>query len=214
MLSVPVKASQLRKSDTEVIFQKASEYNKTISWDKLFYALWNKNHDLARHSARVAIYSQILGEKISNCDKFGKQMFIGGLFHDIGKLNFPEILFTSASALSGEDLMIAQKHPEDGIGFAKEMNLDDEKVYNIILRHHIRYDLKGYPKSKGSFQCLGASIVAVCDAMDVMLHGRPYASSKNIEEACDEIKRNSGAQFHPIISDCFFDALWDLCSVF
>jgi len=214
MLSVPVKASQLRKSDTEVIFQKASEYNKTISWDKLFYALWNKNHDLARHSARVAIYSQILGEKISNCDKFGKQMFIGGLFHDIGKLNFPEILFTSASALSGEDLMIAQKHPEDGIGFAKEMNLDDEKVYNIILRHHIRYDLQGYPKSKGSFQCLSASVIAVCDAMDAMLYGRPYALSKNIEEACDEIKRNSGTQFHPIISDYFLDTLWDLNLVF
>jgi HD-GYP domain-containing protein (c-di-GMP phosphodiesterase class II) len=48
-------------------------------------------------------------------------------------------------------------------------------------------------------------IVAVCDAFDVMINGRPYKKPLSVEEALLELKRCAGTQFDPKVVELFVE---------
>ena len=50
---------------------------------------------------------------------------------------------------------------------------------------------------------MGARIVAVADAYDVMTSGRSYQSARPVHEARSEIKRCAGTQFDPTVAEAF-----------
>jgi hypothetical protein len=49
--------------------------------------------------------------------------------------------------------------------------------------------------------CQLARIVSCCDAFNAMTTDRPYRAALSIEEAQEELRRNSGTQFHPEVVD-------------
>lgn len=68
----------------------------------------------------------------------------------------------------------------------------------IVRHHHERWDGTGYPDGLcGESIPVGARIVGICDAFDAMISDRPYRVAMSIEEACDELRSNSGSQFDP-----------------
>lgn len=74
----------------------------------------------------------------------------------------------------------------------------------IVFHHHERFDGKGYPsRLKGNRIPLGSRIMAVVDAFDAMVFGRPYRKKLSIETAVKEIKENSGSQFDPKVVNEF-----------
>ncbi len=78
-----------------------------------------------------------------------------------------------------------------------------------ILAHHERWDGKGYPEGlKRDDIPLLSRLVAVVDAYDVMISGRPYKNAQPPERACAEIRDGAGTQFDPQIVDIFL-SLWE-----
>ena len=70
------------------------------------------------------------------------------------------------------------------------------------------YDGSGYPKRLKSDQIpLGARIMAVVSAFEAMVAKRPYRVAKDISQAIEEIKSNSGTQFDPRVVDAFLKVL-------
>lgn len=68
----------------------------------------------------------------------------------------------------------------------------------MILYHHEKYDGSGYPSGLRQEEIpLGARVMAVVDAFEAMVLGRPYKNTLSTEEAINELKRNSGSQFDP-----------------
>ncbi|PZR82417.1 MAG: hypothetical protein DLM65_03965, partial [Candidatus Aeolococcus gillhamiae] len=66
----------------------------------------------------------------------------------------------------------------------------------------------GYPLGLSTIDIpLGARIVSVVDAFDVMTEGRPYAKSKPVEAAVAELIRQRGRQFDPDAVDAFVTTL-------
>jgi len=66
----------------------------------------------------------------------------------------------------------------------------------VIVEHHERYDGKGYPAELSGQQIsLGARIVAVADAYDVMTAARAYRRPVSRAAACRELVRYAGTQF-------------------
>ncbi len=128
---------------------------------------------------------------------------LGACLHDIGKVAVPEELLRRPGALTPDEFELIRKHPEVGAAILSDIHTWEE-VRLIVRHHHERFDGNGYPDRLRATQIpLGARIVGVVDAFDVMRSGRPYAKPKTADEIFGEFARERGRQFDPEIVDAF-----------
>ncbi|KRQ87848.1 Cyclic di-GMP phosphodiesterase response regulator RpfG [Caloramator mitchellensis] len=151
------------------------------------------------------------------CEKVGKEielplvnmanLMLLAEVHDLGKIAIPDSILLKPDKLTEEEWKIMKQHPEKGYRIALS-STDLSNVAELILKHHERYDGKGYPlglkKDDIPIEC---RILAVVDAFDAMTNVRPYNRVKTKEEALMEIKRCSGTQFDPDIVNVFLRVL-------
>jgi len=88
-------------------------------------------------------------------------------------------------------------HPEKGYRIAVS-SPDLSSVADLILRHHERWDGRGYPLGiRGEEIPVECRILSIVDAFDAMTNDRPYSKARSRQKAIDEIIRCSGTQFDP-----------------
>lgn len=177
-------------------------YDTTV--ENLMTALDLRDVETFGHSRTVSKYSQVLAEIIglkerTVLDNIRK----GALLHDVGKIAIPDSILKKPGPLTAEEWEKIKLHPSLGFGLIKEMKLVKE-VGNIILYHHERYDGRGYPRGLKKEEIpLEARIFALADALDAITSHRPYRPEKNFRTARNEIIRNSGTQFDPMVVEAF-----------
>ncbi len=125
------------------------------------------------------------------------------LLHDAGKIDIPLEILTKTTKLTSHEYGIIKSHPQKGAEIIKPLEIL-KPVIPIILYHHEKFDGTGYPSGlkKGQIP-LAARVMSVVDAFEAMVSGRPYKDTVSINEALDELKRNSGTQFDPQIVNAF-----------
>jgi HD-GYP domain-containing protein (c-di-GMP phosphodiesterase class II) len=125
------------------------------------------------------------------------------LLHDTGQLVIPEEVLSKPTKLTGRELELVKEHPSRGVEIIKHIGAL-KSVIPYILYHHENYDGSGYPKGLKKNQIpLGARIMAVVGAFEAMIIKRPYRVAKSMDEAAEEINKNSGTQFDPKVVDVF-----------
>ena len=73
-----------------------------------------------------------------------------------------------------------------------------------MLSHHERYDGFGYPEGlSGNHIPLAGRIIMLADSFDAMISNRTYRGALPVGAALAEIRRFSGTQFDPELSDVF-----------
>ena len=100
------------------------------------------------------------------------------------------------------DIAARMRRDYQALGF--NIGPSQTPVIPIIMHHHEKYNGTGYPSrlKKGQIP-LGARVMAVADAFEAMVYGRPYRERMDVERAIQEIKRKSGTQFDPKVVDAF-----------
>ena len=79
------------------------------------------------------------------------------------------------------------------------------------MHHHERWDGQGYPEGlKGENIPLLCRMLAVADAYDAMTSDRPYRKAFPREKALEEIRKNAGSQFDPVIVELFLDIIGNI----
>ena len=161
------------------------------------------------HSQRVACLAlrlareltQTRGEALSEVQL--RELYLGGLLHDIGKLAVPDHVLHKADVLTADEWEVIQRHPIQGTELlAKFPELAG--ALPVVLYHHERWDGSGYPYGiAGEDIPLIARIFAVADAADSMASDRPYRKRHGFEAIRGEIDRGSAAQFDPQIVEAF-----------
>ena len=113
----------------------------------------------------------------------------------------PEALLRKPEALTSAERDVMRTHPE--IGAAILADIDTwEDVRLIVRHHHEHFNGGGYPDGLHGDQIpLGARIVSVVDAFDVMRTGRPYQPPRSYDWILAELRRESGRQFDPEMVD-------------
>jgi HD-GYP domain-containing protein (c-di-GMP phosphodiesterase class II)/HAMP domain-containing protein len=161
------------------------------------------------HSERVARYSVEIGRTLNlNSDEI-KNLHVGALLHDIGKISISESIINKNSKLSDSEYETMKTHPARGAEIIEPARFLREKV-PLIRYHHERYDGKGYPEGlKGNEIPLMARIVCVADSYDAMTSKRAYRDTMPRQEARNELIRCSGTQFDPRIVNAFLEVLED-----
>ncbi|HEX5589947.1 MAG TPA: HD domain-containing phosphohydrolase, partial [Candidatus Limnocylindrales bacterium] len=125
------------------------------------------------------------------------------LLHDLGKLAIPDAILAKPSDLDEAEWRVVTEHPKIGHVVLEQAGALRDAA-TIVLHHHEWYDGRGYPHGLTGHQIpIGARIVAVADAYEAMVSGRPYRAAISHERAIDELRRHAGLQFDPEIVEQF-----------
>ncbi len=162
------------------------------------------------HTPRISRIVLGIAEKMHLNENQIRILQHASLLHDAGKIDIPLGILTKRKKLSSKEFDIIKSHPLRGAEIIKPLEILKPLV-PIILYHHEKYDGSGYPSGlkKGQIP-LPARIMAVADAFEAMLSGRPYRkSSITIKDAIEEVKKNSGTQFDPKVVNAFLELTKD-----
>lgn len=149
---------------------------------------------------KFAKYINLPASKLTNLQLLAQ-------FHDIGKIGIPDRILFKPHSLSSKEKVEMQRHSE--IGYRIALSLPDlQPIADLILKHHERWDGKGYPlgikEDKIPIDC---RILAIVDAFDAMTSDRPYRKAMTIGAAMTELKSNIGTQFDPRLVFEFLEML-------
>jgi HD-GYP domain-containing protein (c-di-GMP phosphodiesterase class II) len=155
------------------------------------------------HSERVALLSRSLALEAGLSEHQVDRIYMAGLLHDVGKIGVPEAVLQKCGKLTAEEFEQIKKHPEIGARILKDIK-QVEDIIPGVLHHHERYDGKGYPAGlAGDSIPLMGRIICLADCFDAMTSSRTYRKALPLEVALTEIRRCSGTQFDPVLSDAF-----------
>jgi GAF domain-containing protein len=129
------------------------------------------------------------------------------LLHDIGKADIPDEVLRKPGPLSAAERKVIEQYPLK----SEEMLRPSSRFQGVgkVLRCiHERFDGNGYPdRKKGEDIPLPARILAVANAYGSMIDNRPYRQAYSHQEAVQEIMRNSGTQFDPVVVNAFLQTV-------
>ncbi|AZR74411.1 hypothetical protein BBF96_14055 [Anoxybacter fermentans] len=172
-------------------------YLKTI--EALTGAIDAKDMYTAGHSQRVAEISTTIAYELGLTQREIDIIHYGALLHDIGKIGIPESILNKKGRLTDEEFDIIKRHPVIGTNILRSIDFLEDAL-SIVRAHHERYDGKGYPDQlKGEDIPFMARIVCVADAWDAMTSDRSYRKALPLEVVIEELEKNAGTQFDPII---------------
>lgn len=188
--------------------EKVDEQTKEIrevflgAIEALAFALEAKDKYTAGHSRRVTEIAVAIGKEMGLSTDCVEDLRWGGLLHDVGKIAVDQIIQNKPGKLTPEEYEHIMTHANVGAGIVKPVVND--KVVEMILHHHDRYDGSGRKQTvTGKKIPVGARILAVADAFDAMTSDRPYRMAMSIDEALNEIGRCTGSQFDPEVTTAF-----------
>jgi HD-GYP domain-containing protein (c-di-GMP phosphodiesterase class II) len=147
----------------------------------------------------IKALAQKLGMGQSSIDN----LYYASILHAAGAVDVPYETLSKKSHLTPEEFKIIRTLPAKSVELIKPVAFL-KPVLPIILYRREKYDGSGYPSGLMKEQIpLGARIMAVVDAFEAMVHGRPYRGQITINEALQELKKNSGTQFDPKVVSAF-----------
>lgn len=169
----------------------------------------NERHK-KKHSTRVANIAKIIGKELGLTDQDMRQLFIGALLHDIGKLGLEQsIRGKSTDSMSQLETKRYQQHAV--LGESALLSFDPLREASQIVRcHHERFDGKGFPqKLSGQNIPLGARIVAVANDYDNLLLPNNFTGKQlNEMQAHEFVIQQSAKRYDPEVVSAF-DAVID-----
>jgi putative nucleotidyltransferase with HDIG domain len=168
-----------------------------------------KEHDsnTYTHSLRVAELALEIARYLGLNDHDQKTIHMGGLLHDIGKLEVDPFILNKPNKLTLEEWDLIKKHPIFGYQMLQASGFDMGFSY-ISLFHHERCDGSGYPFGlKEEAIPLIAQVVALADCFDAMVTQRPYGLPKSIPLALNELITAKGSLFLPEVVDALVESI-------
>lgn len=184
--------------------QLEDEFQTTLKL--LSTAIEMRDHYTLGHTFRVTKYSVEIAREMGWDDEKLKEVEMGGVLHDVGKIAVADAVLRKPGRLTDEEYDQMKIHPERGA----ELMKDCKKLEPLIpycLYHHEKYDGTGYPfKLAGEDIPIEGRVVAVADTFDAMTSNRPYRDGLPMEVALEELEKCTGTQFDGQCVEAFMRA--------
>jgi putative nucleotidyltransferase with HDIG domain len=167
-----------------------------------------KRYDLKTfyHTLNVAMLSMYFASKLGFSRDQVLDIGLAGLFHDIGKLYISRKIIRKPAKLTDQEFDKIKSHVTVGaeimLKYVESLGL---LPVIVCFEHHLRYDLKGYPKvSFYEKPHIVSLIVSICDVYDALSQRRGYKADYPTEMIYNLMIKDKGEAFDPVLLDKFF----------
>ncbi len=175
-------------------------------------ALETKDQYTKDHSKKVAQSAVQMARLVPGMNKMSiREIRIGALLHDIGKIGIPLTILHKNGKLDDDEWQEIKRHPEYGVNILKPLGRYYPEVLAIVRHEHERWDGRGYPDGlSGTDIPLGSRIIMIADTYDAVCSTRPYRKALPKEAALEIIREGAGTQFDPSLVPIFEEVLPEL----
>jgi len=145
------------------------------------------------HSARVALYTDLIAEEMGLSAERRRWLKRGALLHDVGKLGVSNSVLDKPGKLDAEEWAAVQAHAMYTETILARIAAFSELAV-VAAAHHERLDGKGYPRGLSAEQiCLETRIITTADIFDAITAERPYRGAIPIPRTLEMMAENLGA---------------------
>jgi len=190
-------AHQAKLAITNASSYEGLERTFVSTVEALANALEANDEYTSAHARSISDLSLRVGQALGLDERTLKQLELGALLHDIGKIGIPSDILSKPGRLTAAEKQIMQTHPE--LGERIIAPIDRLQSVCPVVRHcHERWDGEGYPDGiSGEDIPLESRIIFVCDAYHAMTTDRPYRKRLSHPEALRRLAEGAGTQFDP-----------------
>jgi HD-GYP domain-containing protein (c-di-GMP phosphodiesterase class II) len=175
--------------------------------EALVNALEATDEYTSTHARWIADLALRVGRELGLRESALKQLELGALLHDIGKIGTPSHILTKPGRLTADERRIMEQHPAMGEAIIAPIERLQE-VRPIVRHSHERWDGEGYPDGLAGDEIpLESRIVFACDAYHAMTTDRPYRKRLSHPEAVRRLREASGSQFDPRVVETVLSVL-------
>jgi response regulator RpfG family c-di-GMP phosphodiesterase len=216
------KLESITKNDSinSELVQKMLEHSELQFLSTLSALAKARDNETGNHIIRTQHYVNLLALRLrldghyldELSDSYVKSLVKAAPLHDIGKVGIPDKILLKKGPLTEAEWTIMKTHTLIGESILQsgETEKDDaqseviQKAINIAGGHHEKWDGTGYPRGlTGESIPLEARIMMLADVYDALVSQRVYKKAWTHEDAVEEIKREKGTRFDPLIVDAF-----------
>src|SRR3954452_21698813 len=198
-----VSALQALYQDIESLMNEILESNTIASLESL------KTHNdyTFQHSVDVAVLGILLGRTAGLPRDQLRELALGCLLHDLGKMYIDEAILDKPGKLTDEEFDEIKKHPQMGFELIRRMPVFSILPAHVAFQHHERQDGSGYPRGLIGANVLSrsladrmnpkrmlliAEIAAVADVYSALTSDRPYRPAMPLDKAALIMTEMSG----------------------
>lgn len=155
------------------------------------------------HSARVALYTDMIAEALELSPERRRWLKRGALLHDVGKLGVSNSVLDKAGKLDISEWDEVKLHASYTETILSRIEVFSE-LAKVAAAHHEKLDGTGYPKGLNADQiCLETRIITTADIFDAITAERPYRGAIPIPRTLEMMAEN----LHTAIDERCFEAL-------
>jgi diguanylate cyclase (GGDEF)-like protein/PAS domain S-box-containing protein len=159
------------------------------------------------HLERVSDLCSRVGQSLSLPMRIMSNLALLAEVHDLGKIGVRDQNLFHKDHLTEDEMEEIRQHPVIGYRIARD-SPELSHIADLILHHHEWWDGSGYPEGlSGRSIPMECRILAVVDAYEAMISGRPYRPAVTPEEAIQELEDKAGSQFDPAIVQCLVEII-------
>lgn len=152
------------------------------------------------HSARVALYTDLIAEALGLPAERRRWLKRGALLHDVGKLGVSNSVLDKPGKLDADEWAAVQAHAAYTEAILSRIAAFSE-LARVSAAHHERLDGKGYPRGLLADEiCLETRIITTADIFDAITAERPYRGAVPIPKTLQMMAENVGTA---IDAQCF-----------
>jgi HD-GYP domain-containing protein (c-di-GMP phosphodiesterase class II) len=160
--------------------------------------LGDKDPSTEGHTRRVALLAVAIGERLGLPEGRLRQLALGGLLHDVGKLSVPNAILNKPGRLTDEEFTEIRRHPGAGRQLLSDLGGFPKLVLDLVESHHERLDGDGYPNRVPAAELdIAVRILTVADVYDALTADRVYREAWTSERALALLDEESGRAFDP-----------------
>ncbi len=161
-----------------------------------------------QHAINTSIWAIAVGRHLGLPRDLLRQLGIGGLLLDVGKLRLPRALIEKPGLYDERERKAMQRH----VAFSREIVSGikgiSPEVLTMVETHHERHDGSGYPRGlKSSAIPLVGRIMGLADCYDAITTQRVHASALSPHEVVKLLFEWRGSLFQPELVEQFIQVI-------